>query len=292
MLLIENDAGLSDILHFFQSPVLDFGKIIIYTSNLRIIKAPQKKPEMFRQHTVPLIDLEGYPKAKERGSRRRAKAVFTQEEAEKEEKQICDTDTKVMILGQIILSGVVRFYHPISVSCFSHSRHVLLPIPLSLHVSSAIFSSLYLCFQENNCRIFFCFCLTPKSPLCFLVNANLFVSLFAFFSTVLLQQPPTYCPSVIWQLWTNTDESTVLLCPCSICLLLTSQQGYPGRYYSLPLTSLDDYCSLLCYPSIIFSALLLFSHFLRLHTSSFSACFLFYISSSHSCLFRSLLHHL
>ncbi|XP_026038979.1 glutaredoxin domain-containing cysteine-rich protein 1 isoform X1 [Astatotilapia calliptera] len=148
-----------------KSPVLDFGKIIIYTSNLRIIKAPQKKPEMFRQHTVPLIDLEGYPKAKERGSRRRAKAVFTQEEAEKEEKQICDTDTKVMILGQIILSGVVRFYHPISVSCFSHSRHVLLPIPLSLHVSSAIFSSLYLCFQENNCRIFFCFCLTPKSPL-------------------------------------------------------------------------------------------------------------------------------
>lgn len=143
MLLIENDAGLSDILHFFQSPVLDFGKIIIYTSNLRIIKAPQKKPEMFRQHTVPLIDLEGYPKAKERGSRRRAKAVFTQEE----------------------VGGVVRFYHPISVSCFSHSRHVLLPIPLSLHVSSAIFSSLYLCFQENNCRIFFCFCLTPKSPL-------------------------------------------------------------------------------------------------------------------------------
>ncbi|CAI5643065.1 oxysterol-binding protein 1 [Sarotherodon galilaeus] len=77
-----------------KSPVLDFGKIIIYTSNLRIIKAPQKKPEMFRQHTVPLIDLEGYPKARERGSRRRAKALFTQEEAEKEEKQICDTDTK------------------------------------------------------------------------------------------------------------------------------------------------------------------------------------------------------
>uniref|UniRef100_A0A3Q4GEK5 Glutaredoxin and cysteine rich domain containing 2 n=1 Tax=Neolamprologus brichardi TaxID=32507 RepID=A0A3Q4GEK5_NEOBR len=79
---VENDARLSDILHFFQSPVLDFGKIIIYTSNLRIIKAPQKKPEMFRQHTVPLIDLEGYPKARERGSRRRAKAVFTQEEAD------------------------------------------------------------------------------------------------------------------------------------------------------------------------------------------------------------------
>lgn len=138
MLLIENDAGLSDILHFFQSPVLDFGKIIIYTSNLRIIKAPQKKPEMFRQHTVPLIDLEGYPKAKERGSRRRAKAVFTQEEAEKEEKQICDTDTKVMILGQIILSGVVRFYHPISVSCFSHSRHVLLPT-----FSACVFSHLF-----------------------------------------------------------------------------------------------------------------------------------------------------
>ncbi|XP_051258219.1 glutaredoxin domain-containing cysteine-rich protein 2 isoform X1 [Dicentrarchus labrax] len=84
------------------SSVLDFGKIIIYTSNLRIIRAPPRKPEVLRHHTVPPVDLEEYPKAKERGSRRRAKALCTQDgeekekekEKEKEEKQISGTETK------------------------------------------------------------------------------------------------------------------------------------------------------------------------------------------------------
>ncbi|KAM3600678.1 uncharacterized protein V6R79_000540 [Siganus canaliculatus] len=75
------------------SQVLDFGKIIIYTSNLRIIRAPQKKPEALRQcTTVPPADFEGYPKARERGSKRRVKA--SRDGEEKEEKQISDTDTK------------------------------------------------------------------------------------------------------------------------------------------------------------------------------------------------------
>ncbi|TKS83049.1 Glutaredoxin domain-containing cysteine-rich protein 2 GRXCR1-like protein [Collichthys lucidus] len=98
------------------SSVLDFGKIIIYTSNLRIIRAPPRKPEVVQHHAVPLVDMEGHPKAKERGSRRRAKAHRTQDgekkekekkkekdkekgkekemEKEKEEKQISDTETK------------------------------------------------------------------------------------------------------------------------------------------------------------------------------------------------------
>ena len=88
---------------------MDFGKIIIYTSNLRIIRAPARKPEVLRDHAVPQVDLEGYPKAKERGSRRRAKAPSTLDGGEKEEKQISDTEAKVMVLGQIILSGVVGF---------------------------------------------------------------------------------------------------------------------------------------------------------------------------------------
>lgn len=33
---------------FLQAPVLDFGKIIIYTSNLKIIRAPQRKRESGR----------------------------------------------------------------------------------------------------------------------------------------------------------------------------------------------------------------------------------------------------
>ncbi|XP_074529145.1 glutaredoxin domain-containing cysteine-rich protein 2 [Halichoeres trimaculatus] len=73
------------------SSVLDFGKIIIYTSNLRIIRAPQRNPEALRHHSVPSVDLEGYPKARERGSRRRAKALCTQDGGEK---QISDSETK------------------------------------------------------------------------------------------------------------------------------------------------------------------------------------------------------
>uniref|UniRef100_A0A8C5HA78 Glutaredoxin domain-containing cysteine-rich protein 2 n=2 Tax=Gouania willdenowi TaxID=441366 RepID=A0A8C5HA78_GOUWI len=62
-----------------KSSVLDFGKIIIYTSNLRIIRAPPKKPEILRHQAVPPVELEGYPKARERGSRRKAKTLYTQE---------------------------------------------------------------------------------------------------------------------------------------------------------------------------------------------------------------------
>ncbi|XP_022052174.1 glutaredoxin domain-containing cysteine-rich protein 2 [Acanthochromis polyacanthus] len=77
-----------------KSSVLDFGKIIIYTSNLRIIRAPPKKPESLRHHTVPPVDLDGYPKARDRGSRRRARSLSAQEGEEMVEKQISDADTK------------------------------------------------------------------------------------------------------------------------------------------------------------------------------------------------------
>lgn len=79
--------------------MLDFGKIIIYTSNLRIVRAPPKKPEMIRQHSMPPLDLEGYSKAKDRGSRRKAKAPHMQEGLEKEEKNNSDADIKVTIHG-------------------------------------------------------------------------------------------------------------------------------------------------------------------------------------------------
>lgn len=104
---------------FLQSSVLDFGKIIIYTSNLRIIRAPPKKPDMIRQHSVPPLDLEGCPKAMDRGSRRRKKTVQEEESGENAEKGINNTDTKVIKNGQNILNGVVGFfYHLISVSCY------------------------------------------------------------------------------------------------------------------------------------------------------------------------------
>lgn len=123
------DVGLSDIFCFFQSSVLDFGKIIIYTSNLRIIRAPPRKPEALRHHTAPPVDSEGYPKARERGSRRRAKAPCTQDGEEEEEKQISDTEAKVMILDQIILSGVVEFLSP----CFCFLVSSLSPCPSPPH---------------------------------------------------------------------------------------------------------------------------------------------------------------
>ena len=111
---------------------MDFGKIIIYTSNLRIIRAPPRKPETLRHHTVPLVDLEGYPKAREKGSRRRAKALCTQDGEEKEEKQLRDTEAKVMMLGQIILSGVVEFLSPRFFLVLSHSPCPP-PFSFSLH---------------------------------------------------------------------------------------------------------------------------------------------------------------
>ncbi|XP_023198584.1 glutaredoxin domain-containing cysteine-rich protein 2 isoform X1 [Xiphophorus maculatus] len=77
-----------------KSSVLDFGKIIIYTSNLRIIRAPPKKPEMMRQHSIPPVELEGCPKARDRESRKRAKALKAQEDLEKEENGIENEDTK------------------------------------------------------------------------------------------------------------------------------------------------------------------------------------------------------
>lgn len=119
------------IFSFLKSSVLDFGKIIIYTSNLRIIRAPQRKTEALRCHTVPHVDLEKYPKARERGSRRRAEAPSIQNTEETEEEQITDTETKVMVLSQIIISGVIGFLSPCfcltsSFSFYSHMSSAIL----------------------------------------------------------------------------------------------------------------------------------------------------------------------
>lgn len=84
--------------------MLDFGKIIIYTSNLRIVRSPQRKHEVLRHHAAPAVDLDGYPKARERGGRRRTKTLCVQEG---EEKLMGDAEAKVMVLGEIILAGVV-----------------------------------------------------------------------------------------------------------------------------------------------------------------------------------------
>ncbi|KAG7220077.1 hypothetical protein INR49_008971 [Caranx melampygus] len=51
-----------------DAPVLDFGKIIIYTSNLRIIRAPLRKPEALRHHSDSHVDLDRFTKSKERGA--------------------------------------------------------------------------------------------------------------------------------------------------------------------------------------------------------------------------------
>ncbi|XP_077403062.1 glutaredoxin domain-containing cysteine-rich protein 2 [Vanacampus margaritifer] len=60
-----------------KSSTLDFGKIIIYTSNLRIVRSPARKADALRHVAAPPASPEGYPQARERGSRRRAKALAT-----------------------------------------------------------------------------------------------------------------------------------------------------------------------------------------------------------------------
>lgn len=89
--------------------MLDFGKIIIYTSNLRIIKAPASTPEAPRHRPAPPANLQGSPKAKERGSRRRSRSK------DGGEKQLSDMEKEVMTLVLVCLRGAVetlpRSYH-------------------------------------------------------------------------------------------------------------------------------------------------------------------------------------
>lgn len=90
--MLDTDIGLYHMICVLQSSVLNFGKIIIYTSNLRIIRAPLRKPEALRRHTMAPVDPEGFPKARERAKGRTTNAK------DGEEKNSSDTETKVMIL--------------------------------------------------------------------------------------------------------------------------------------------------------------------------------------------------
>ncbi|XP_061658882.1 glutaredoxin domain-containing cysteine-rich protein 2 isoform X2 [Syngnathoides biaculeatus] len=62
-----------------KSSVLDFGRIIIYTSNLRIVRAPARKTDVSRLGAAHAVTAEEHRRARERDNRRRAKAPGTQE---------------------------------------------------------------------------------------------------------------------------------------------------------------------------------------------------------------------
>lgn len=188
--------------------MLDFGKIIIYTSNLRIVRAPPRNPEALRHQTVPRVDFEGPPKARERPSRRRAKAPSTRDGEEREERQTSHTETEVMVLSQIILRGVVGFLSP----HFCFLIFSLCPPPpphpsfFCLYICLAIFSPL-MCFQGDDRWIAilksFKSGVFTQSPPCSLVTATLVGPLIFPFPCglllLLLQQPPPHCPRVIYQ---------------------------------------------------------------------------------------------
>ncbi|XP_031663547.1 glutaredoxin domain-containing cysteine-rich protein 2 [Oncorhynchus kisutch] len=57
-----------------NSSVLDFGKIIIYTSNLRIIRAPRREEGMGRHPQTP-GGVDEYSEGRNRGGKRRPKAL-------------------------------------------------------------------------------------------------------------------------------------------------------------------------------------------------------------------------
>lgn len=82
--------------------MLDFGKIIIYTSNLRIVRTPGRPTGEQHQRPVPPADLKGSPKPKERGSRRRSRSK------DRGEKQLCDMEKEVMTLVLVSLRGAVE----------------------------------------------------------------------------------------------------------------------------------------------------------------------------------------
>ncbi|KAJ8348090.1 hypothetical protein SKAU_G00266790 [Synaphobranchus kaupii] len=58
-----------------KSPVLDFGKIIIYTSNLRIIRSPPRKGEVVKGSLQGREGAEEYIQRQEGGSRSRRRAL-------------------------------------------------------------------------------------------------------------------------------------------------------------------------------------------------------------------------
>uniref|UniRef100_A0A3Q2XFK3 Glutaredoxin and cysteine rich domain containing 2 n=1 Tax=Hippocampus comes TaxID=109280 RepID=A0A3Q2XFK3_HIPCM len=108
-----------------KSSVLDFGKLIIYTSNLRIVRAPARKADALRHGSAPPASLEGYLQARERGSRRRSKALGAQEGERKP-----TTHTQVMILDQSILERSIYYL------CLCFLLFSLLHIPHSVSLCS------------------------------------------------------------------------------------------------------------------------------------------------------------
>lgn len=81
--------------------MLDFGKIIIYTSNLRIIRAPARTSERPRHRPVSPADLWDSIEAKERGSGRKSRYK------DGGESQLGDTE-KVMTLVVFSSAGAVE----------------------------------------------------------------------------------------------------------------------------------------------------------------------------------------
>lgn len=243
-----------------QSQVLDFGKIIIYTSNLRIIRAPPRNPEEPRHHADAHVDLEEYPKAKERTSRRRTKSPSSRvrEDKDKGERQRSEMKTKVMVLIGSFLkfftSPRVPFpffpfpFKHMSLHCYFISAQ--LPGKWLLCNNMSVLTSVIIPVNHSHPQRADCSRTTVFTvfPCNFHLICPAIIFPFFFHGLILLQQPPSHCPCVIYQLWTYTDESTVFLCPCSICLPLISLRVLLLLCSPLPswliLTPRDDYCPL------------------------------------------------
>lgn len=91
------------VIRVLQSSALDFGKIIIYTSNLRIIKAPTRTCEGPRCRPVSPADLCDSTEAKEMESRRRSRSK------DGGESQLGDME-KVMTIVLVSPIGAVETY--------------------------------------------------------------------------------------------------------------------------------------------------------------------------------------
>ena len=196
-----------------------------------------------------------------------------------------------------------------SVSCFTHSLHVLPRPSFSAYVSSHRFSSLSFLprgrLQDGLCSriIVICNCSQRgvySRPAISSASVELppYLRLFPFLSPL----PPPHVTTTIplsscylstvnryWWVHSFTLPLQHLPATCQPARILS-------LLLSLPLTSLADYSSLSLTPSILFSPLSLFSHFLCLlkkKKKKFILSFCFSIIwQSHSYLFLSFLYHL
>lgn len=213
-----------NIICVLQSSVLDFGKIIICTSNLRIIRASARTSEGPRRRPVSPTDLWGSTEAKERGSGRKSRSK------DGGESQLGDTE--VMTLVVFSSTGAVETH------C------------LKLITSARL--------QDGECGHIVVICNSSQRSSYFFPSIFSAASVFPAVTTPTLS-PRCYLSPVNTYWWVHSFPLPLEQLAASCQPGRISSSLLP---FHRSLSSSADYCSLPLTPTILFLPSSLFSHFL------------------------------